>query len=114
MVTDQDHVDEDVDESSLEQDDTMDMSGNLNSHSIIKFHKTLAVWMNSQLTILSDAPGTAGPDSIELIKVGTDSQEKVPTSTSSLINEASKMVGLPMSSPGNKATDVKAEKADDK
>ena len=42
-------------------------------------------------------------------------QEKtVPTSTSSLINEASKMVGLPMSSPGNKATDVKAEKADDK
>ena len=27
MVTDQDHVDEDVDESSLEQDDTMDMSG---------------------------------------------------------------------------------------
>ena len=28
MVTDQDHVDEDVDESSLEQDDTMDMSGN--------------------------------------------------------------------------------------
>jgi len=88
MVTDQDHVDEDVDESSLEQDDTMDMS---------------------------DAPGTAGPDSIELIKVGTDSQEKnVPTSTSSLINEASKMVGLPMSSPGSKATDVKAEKADDK
>ena len=47
MVTDQDHVDEDVDESSLEQDDTMDMSGNLNSHSIIKFHKTLAVRMNS-------------------------------------------------------------------
>ena len=47
MVTDQDHVDEDVDESSLEQDDTMDMSGNLNSHSIIKFHKTLAVWINS-------------------------------------------------------------------
>ena len=65
-----------------------------------------------------DAPGTAGPDSIELIKVGTDSQDSqektVPTSTSSLINEASKMVGLPMSSPGNKATDVKAEKADDK
>jgi len=71
-------------------------------------------WINSWLTILLDAPGTAGPDSIELIKVGTDSQEKVPTSTSSLINEASKMVGLPMSSPGNKATDVKAEKADDK
>ena len=71
-------------------------------------------WIDSWLTILLDAPGTAGPDSIELIKVGTDSQEKVPTSTSSLINEASKMVGLPMSSPGNKATDVKAEKADDK
>ena len=35
MVTDQDHVDEDVDESSLEQDDTMDMSGNLNSHIIM-------------------------------------------------------------------------------
>ena len=111
MVTDQDHVDEDVDESSLEQDDTMDMSGK-------NYDLTVTVQIAKSLTFsknVSDAPGTAGPDSIELIKVGTDSQEKnVPTSTSSLINEASKMVGLPMSSPGSKATDIKAEKADDK
>ena len=60
--------------------------------------------------IISDAPGTAGPDSIELIKVGTD--KDIPTSTSSLINEASKMVGLPMSSPVAKG-DVKSEKSDE-